>query len=555
MSLSDLLSHYEPAKLDALERRLVRELAQRNEKRNLENSLATFVKDSWPYIDSSEYLSCWAIDALCDHLQGVTCGHIQKLLVNYPPRCAKTNVVSICFPAWTWTRREKSFWSGSGVRFLCGSYGGTLSMQNSNKCRRLITSPWYQERWGKQVVITEDQNTKTQFDLSAGGNRQATSVGGSLLGFGGDIILIDDPHNTGPNAIESDADRATAETWWKEIKSTRKNDPKKSALIVVMQRLHEEDVSGLITKGEDADEWTHLMLPMRHDELRHCTTTWGGKTWEDPRHAKELMWPERFGLKEVAALERDLGPYMASGRLQQEPSPSGGGIIKSDYWMLWEEDSFPKFDYILASADTAYTEKEENDPTGFTIWGLFKERQSSYPKVMLIWAWRKHLELHGLSIDREPNETDAAYFRRANASWGLVEWIAYSCRKFKVDRLLVEAKASGISAAQELKRLHGNEGWSIDLVTPEGDKVARAHAVEPSFAQGVIYAPDREWAEMVIDECASFPKGKYKDLTDSTTQALKYLREYGLISHAQEIEVALTELRMHKPRPKPLYPA
>lgn len=552
MTLLESLKRFEPSKLSLAREYLTTELQKLREKESAEQSLTQFVREAWPYIDSSEYLSCWAIDALCDHLQGVTCGHIQKLLVNYPPRCAKTNVVSISFPAWTWARREKSFWSGAGVRFLCGSYGGTLSMQNSNKCRRLITSPWYQERWGKGVVLRDDQNTKTQFDLAAGGQRIATSVGGSLLGIGGDIILIDDPHNT--SEVESEADRSTAIDWWREIRSTRLNDPKKSALIVVMQRLHQEDVSGNITHGEDADEWVHLMLPMRHDENRHCTTTWRGKDWEDPRHGRELMWPERFGEKQVAALERDLGPYMASGRLQQEPTPSGGGIIKSDYWMLWEEENFPTFDYMLASADTAYTEKEENDPTGFTIWGVFRESKTDHPKVMLIWAWRKHLELHGVTVERLAGETDPKYFHRTNASWGLVEWIAYSCRKFKVDRLLVEAKASGISAAQELKRLHGNEGWSIDLVTPEGDKVARAHAVEPSFAQGIIYAPDREWAEMVIDECAAFPKGRYKDLTDSTTQALKYLREYGLISHAQEVEIVLTELRTFKSRPRPLYP-
>jgi hypothetical protein len=191
------------------------------ERAALEDSLLNFVEAAWPSLDPAPYQRCWAIDALCEHLQAVTEGQIKKLLVNFPPRSAKTNISSICYPAWTWARSEKSYLSGPQVRFLCGSYNDDLALQNSTKHRRLLQSPFYQKRWGKRFTITLDQNTKTQFDTSAGGSRISTSARGSLLGIGGDIVTLDDPHNT--KQAESEAERLSALTWWREISTTRLN--------------------------------------------------------------------------------------------------------------------------------------------------------------------------------------------------------------------------------------------------------------------------------------------------------------------------------------------
>src|SRR5256885_13852468 len=222
------------------------------ERAQLESSLIDFVEAAWPSLDSSVYQPCWAIDALCEHLQAVTEGQIRKLLVNFPPRCGKTLVTSVCFPAWTWARAEPSYLSGPQVRFLCGSYNDDLSLQNSTKHRRLILSPWYQRLWGKRLKIRADQNTKSNFETSEGGARISTSARGSLLGIGGDLILIDDPHNS--SQAESDAERLAARTWWRGISTTRLNDPKQSGIVVIMQRLHEDDVSGVILASEQASE-------------------------------------------------------------------------------------------------------------------------------------------------------------------------------------------------------------------------------------------------------------------------------------------------------------
>jgi len=138
--------------------------------------------------------------------------------------------------------------------------------------------------------------------------------------------------------------------------------------------------------------------------------------------------------------------------------------------------------------------------------------------------------------------------------WGLIEHVADTCRRFEVDLLLIEAKASGISAAQELRNRHGLEGWGIQLVPVKGDKVARSYAAVPTFSQLVVYAPDREWADMVIDEMAVFPKGRHDDLTDSSTQAINYLRSVGLASSDEEITAAEVESVTHKKKLGPIYP-
>jgi hypothetical protein len=162
----------------------------------LEESFIDFIEAAWPSIDPSEFRTNWAVDGLAEHLQAVANGQIKRLLVNFPPRCSKTLVTSVCWPAWIWAQRERSYLKGPQVKFLCGSYGHSLSMLNSNLCRRLILSGWYQRLWGQRFTLRQDQNTKLQFDTNIGGSRIATSVGGSLLGLGGDIVVLDDPHRS-----------------------------------------------------------------------------------------------------------------------------------------------------------------------------------------------------------------------------------------------------------------------------------------------------------------------------------------------------------------------
>ena len=261
---------------------------------------------------------------------------------------------------------------------------------------------------------------------------------------------------------------------------------------------------------------------------------------------------ERFPEEVVVKLEHDIGPTATAGQLQQTPEPRGGAIIKRHYWQLWKEEKFPPLEYVLASLDTAYTAKEANDPSALTIWGVFRDDQRN-PCIILLNAWRERLEFHGL-VERtiESCTTDKREIVTNRDGTTRDRW-----RGLPVDRLLIEAKASGISVAQEMTRLYGFSGkFGIELINPNkaGDKIARVHSIEHLFSQGMIYAPDRSWADLVINEAAVFPFGTTDDLVDSMSQALRYLRDLNFALRSDEYTLEATEEMMHRSRAQALYP-
>lgn len=531
------------------------------EREACESSLSEFLACAWPYIDSSSFQSCYAIDAMADHLEAVVSGDILRLLINVPPRCSKTSLVGIAFPAWVWAQTEISYLSGPQVEFLCASYGYTLSLDSSNKCRRLINSPWYQELWGGRFGFRRDQDTKVHFSNDKGGARVTTSVGGSLLGLGGAILVADDLNNT--EGVESEAERESVKQFWQEFHTTRLNDPKRSAIVVIQQRLHEQDNSGLILeeveKGEE--NWVHLRIPMRYEAgYKYSTVVLpqydSDEPWDDPRSRDgELMWPERFGEAEVRKLENGLGPYMAAGRLQQRPAPKGGGILHRSWWQPWDHveaqkyglewkerrREYPPFELVIGSLDTAYGEKEENDFNALTIWGIFLDTKGNR-RALLAYGWTKQLPLNGEVLAQNKGEEKEVFIERQKQAWGLTEWIADTCRRYKVQRLLIENKTRGVDVANELRRLYARYDWGIQLVNPVKDKVSRAHAVVPLFTDGSIYAPDdRLWCISIINNCAIFPKGKHDDDVDSVTQALLWMRQTGLLQRAEEQDAEIAD--------------
>lgn len=541
-----------------------------------EESLSLFLQGGWKFIDPAPCVWGWHLDAIAEHLEAVIAGQIPRLLINVPPRSSKSSLISIALPAYIWAQRKIGPLSGPQVQILCASYGQSLSNTLSTKCRRLIQSSWYQERWSKRFQLSGDQNAKQRYDTDKNGYRIATSVDGTLTGEGGDVIIVDDAVSA--KEALSEAHRVGANEWWDTSMSTRLNNMRTGAFIVVAQRLHEDDLPGHIL-NKDQGEWVHLNLPMRYESDRHCVTVLAvdengtpTKTWEDPRLLEgELLAPSRFNDREVNLLESELGPFNAAGQLQQRPEPKGGGIFKFEWWKPFgnpdnEKDpmymKYPKFDYIVASLDTAYTEKQENDYSALTVWGVWSGRSmpitptmvdqagnrvSNEPrwreaidatKVMLIYAWQERLALHEL-----------------------VTKAAESCRQFKVDRLLVEAKASGLSVAQEIRRLYINDTWGVQLINPGSlDKVARAYSVQHLFSEGMVWAPfigrePRKWADMLMRQMASFPRAAHDDLTDSATMALRHLRDIGFAVRVAEINEAVEEsLEWRSGNSKPLYP-
>jgi predicted phage terminase large subunit-like protein len=572
---SAIIEKLPPSELQWLERATAR-LEFLESKQAAEDSLAEFICQAWHIVEpGAPYVHGWHIDAICDHLEAVTYGDLNRLLINVPPGMMKSLCLNVFWPAWEWGPRNIPH-----HRFVCTSHSQNLAIRDSTKMRRLVQSDWYQKRWGDRVKLTGDVNAKTKFENMATGFREAVAFE-SMTGVRGDRVTIDDPHSV--DSAGSDAMRASTVDTFLEAVPTRLNNPKESAIVVIMQRLHEGDVSGVILdKGLG---YEHLMLPMEFDPARKCYTSIG---FEDPRTEEgELLFPERFPREVVERDKLVMGPYAVAGQFNQSPSPRGGGIIKREWWRLYDEEeaashgvkdgAFPPMDFIVASLDPAYTEKKENDPSALTIWGVWQrtarlsraisnivgervvydDGMDTTPAVMLMHAWQKRLPIHGPELVRQTFETKEQFRQRQLEQWGLVEHVADACKRFKVDLLLIEAKASGISVAQSIKTLHRYDGFSVQLIDPgKADKIARAYAVQAVWSGGQVYAPDRSWADMVITQCESFPRAAHDDLVDSATQAIKHLRKIGLLQRSEEVanEMAI-ELRHRKPSLRPVYEA
>ena len=298
-------------------------------------------------------------------------------------------------------------------------------------------------------------------------------------------------------------------------------------------------------------------------------TKWRDRIIESAVNSRVFTKKERVisiepdGTEMVYGLTTTTGNYVVWGlassnsQYQQTPETRGGAIFEREWWQPWEpaDGKFPVFSYIISSCDSAFGNKENSDPSANVVLGVF-ENEEGFNRVMVIEAWRRNLKFSGPKVVMRPGEKGMAFMERQRKSWGLVEWLAHTCVLRKVDRLLIENKASGISAAQSLANSHPHAGWAVQLVEPKGDKWARAQSVQPTFSQELVYIPWplRQWGADLIDEMAVFPKGKNDDLTDAMTQGIKHLRDIGLLRNDSEILHDQREAAKPKPRPKKLYP-
>jgi predicted phage terminase large subunit-like protein len=508
-----------------------------------EESLYVFYKNAWKFIDPAPWKDAWAIDAICEHLQAIVDGQIRRLIINCPPRIGKSSLTSVAFPAWTWAQAHKSHTSGAGVPYLYGSYNDKLSLRDSVKCRRLIESKWYVDRWGNRFKLTSDQNTKGRFTNDQGGERLITSISAGVTGEGGNIICIDDPNaanDLSEVAIQNVID------WWKGTMPTRPNDQNLSAFIIIQQRLAENDLTGHILETE-LEGWTHLVLPARYEAERSFFTPIG---WKDPRtEENQLLWPERLSETALVRLEKIMGPYVFAGQMQQRPEPAGGGIIKREWWRLWGADRYPPMDFTLACLDSAYTEDKMNDPSGFCVWGVYsamddKLREEANRIISHDRHPKDRVRLVDRLLDVAPGDNRQMGKVMLMAAWddnlalhALTKKVIESCVRWKVDLLIIENKASGISVWQEMRRLLADHRFGIQLFDPKSqDKHSRLHSVVPIFAEGLVSAPSEEypWVEKVIKQCAQFPKAAHDEFVDLTSMGLKYLRDNGMLLRPSE---------------------
>lgn len=514
-----------------------------------ERRFATFVKEAWHVLEpQARYIHSWHVDAICEHLEAISDRQINRLLINVPPGSMKSLLCSVMWPAWEWGPRAMS-----SYRYLTASFAESAVRRDVIKMRLLVQSDWYRALWPD---IDLDRAGEFELENTRTGSRIGVPFG-SLTSRRGDRLILDDPHSV--EKAESAVDRERAVRRFREGAVNRLNDQQGSAIVVIMQRLHEADIAGEILNSGMGYE--ALILPMEFERTRKCVTSIG---FEDPRtHEGELLAPDRFPLNVVEDLKRDMGIYAYTGQYQQRPAPRGGGIFPYNGWEFWEkelaarygknENQFPDMEFILGACDTAFTEKQVNDFCAMVILGVWTDF-NGLNNIMLMHFWQKRLKFN-----------DA------------VEEIIRSANKMKIDRLVIENKANGISVGQEIIRLTRDELFPVQMINPGNeDKEARANSVSHFFAEeredgtfrpGLVYAPGRlqdngaiwprEWAEALMAQMASFPKGKHDDGVDACVHGLRFLRARGLIRKRQELVVEERNAVIGVNRPgkaQPLYP-
>ncbi len=461
-----------------------------------ERSLSDFIRLHWRQIDPSDFCHNWHIDLICDRLQAVSAGRIRKLLITVPPRHMKSITVAVAWPAWTWLQRPGGL-QGPQTRFLFASYAHSLSIRDSVKCRRLIESPAYQRAWRYRFRLTSDQNTKVRFENDRGGYRLATSVDGALTGEGGDIIVVDDPHNV--REAESHTVREATLAWWDEALSTRLNDARSGAYVIIMQRVHEGDLAGHVL-GEG--EWDHVCLPARF-EPDHPQRLAG-----DPRkRTGELLWPGRFGEQEIRELGVRLGSYGTAAQLQQRPAPRSGGMFRPHWFEIVR--CAPADANRVRYWDLAATSAQGRNDPDWTAGAKVALKDGTY----FIEDLRR---LRGT-----PKEVEDTVRQTAQLDGKEIPiWMEQ------------EPGSSGKSVIDHFAR-NVLVGFAFrgDRVT--GSKVGRADPFSAAAEAGNVKLLEAPWNRAFLDELQAFPNGSHDDQVDAASGALDKLG--GTLGHGPQV--------------------
>ncbi len=459
----------------------------------LRRSLHEFSVASWPILEpGTEFVDNWHLEVIDAHLEAVTRGKIRNLIINMPPRCMKSTKVSVQWPAWEWASRPEE-------QYLTASHADELATRDAFKMRILIESPWYQRRFGETVALRHDQNAKTRFVNMRNGHRIVTSVGGSAIGEGGSRRIADDPHDP-KKAMFSAAALKEVIDWWDNTMVSRLNKPKTDATVIMHQRVHQLDLTGHELKNHPG-KYEHLCIPMRYDGIVRKTCL--GRY--DPRKKLgELLWVARFGEAEVKNLERSLGTYGTAAQLQQQPAPLGGGLIKLAWFQ--EYGTLPiRFDRIVQSWDTAQKDEVLNAFSVCETWGL------SGNQHLLLDLYREQVDYPKLKRDA----IDLA--ERDRQRYG------------RLDAVLIEDKASGISLIQDLQKTKTYRAPIIPI-EPEGDKVMRAATSSPTIEAGMISLPEHApWRPELENEVSKFPNSATKDQVDAMSQYINWSNSRGMI--------------------------
>jgi predicted phage terminase large subunit-like protein len=447
----------------------------------LRSDFATFAARCFHDLNPQADLAMgWHIEVIAAKLAAVHQGKIRRLIINLPPRHLKSHLASIAFPAWC-------LGHDPSLQFLCVSYAQDLADKLARDCRAVMMSPWYRQIFATRLA--QHRQAVQEFVTTRQGYRLATSTGGVLTGRGAGIIMIDDPLK--PEEALSKAPRQACNEWFVNTLYSRLNDKRTGAIIIIMQRLHEDDLVGHVLAQEP---WEVLSFPAiaETDEVHRIETIWGPRCFM--RRCGEALHPEREPLETLEHIRRTLGEYNFAGQYQQSPAPLGGGLVKAEWFKHYRENELPeRFERVVQSWDTANKATELSDFSVCTTWGVKGKN------LFLLAVCRKRLEYPAL--------------KRA---------VIEHQRLFNASVVLIEDKASGTQLIQDLiaDGCHG-----VTRYQPTGDKTMRLHAQTAVIENGFVHIPETApWLAEYLHELTVFPNGKHDDQADSTAQFLDWLK-------------------------------
>lgn len=420
----------------------------------------------------AEYQENWHHDLLGAYLAAIETGEISRLIINMPPRHLKSLCVSVAWPAWL-------LGNNPAKRIIVASYASALSLKRSQDCRAILESDWFRCSF-PQTQLMQGQNEKHKYLTTQHGFRLATSVGGGVTGEGGDVLIVDDPLN--PHQAESRFFRNLSNRWFEQTFSTRLNDKKRGAIVIVMQRLHRQDLSGFL---QQKNGWEVLELPAIARRTQHFILP-----LFDHRFMQEsALHPAREDLAILQKLQHEMGSHAFNAQYLQQPQSLEDGMVKP-HWIIRYTET-PDTPHITQSWDTAIKTGNQNDPS---VCLTFASHENQH---YLLEVLREKLEYPQL--------------RKA---------ILAQAERWKPQAILIEDKASGQSLLQDLRQ---QTPLPVIPCTPTLDKLTRFAAITPQIEAGRLLLPlQAHWLSAFETELFSFPETIHDDQIDALSQYLQW---------------------------------
>ena len=415
---------------------------------------------------------------IAEKLELIAQGKLKRLIVNMPPRHSKSEFASYLMPAWFLGRNPK-------LKIIQATHNTELAVRFGRKVRDLLDDPQYKDVFPNSE-LKADSKAAGRWETEQGGEYFAAGVGAAVTGRGADLFIIDDPHSEQDALSESAFENAFE--WY--TSGPRQRLQPGGAIIVVMTRWGMKDLTGRLLKAQGSDI---------------LSDTWEVVEFPAIMPSNEPLWPQFWGKDDLLAVKASLPVGKWNAQWQQQPTAAEGAIVKKEWWNEWESEETPSIKYIIQSYDTAFSKKETADYSAITTWGVFNPDEGGADHIILLDGRR--------------------------GRWNFPELKSVAGEEYEYwepDMVLIEAKATGTPLTDELR----NMGIPVVNYTPSKgrDKVTRMHMVAPIFESGKVWAPEKKFADEVIDECAAFPNGDHDDYVDSMTMALIRFRQGGFIT-------------------------